>query len=63
MTKLNGLIDGKSYMAGEVTWIDFAIADFIQILGLFSPNMMLEYPQLKAYQERVWSLPELKNYF
>jgi glutathione S-transferase len=63
MTKLNGLIYGKSFMAGEITWIDFAIADFIQILGLFSPNLISEFPQLKAYQERIWSLPELKNYF
>lgn len=44
-------------MAGELTWVDFGISDFIQILGMLIPDVILGYPNLKAYQERVWSLP------
>lgn len=63
INKLNGLLGEQQFIAGGITYIDFAIADFLQALGLLVPDFMAKFPQLKAYQERVWSLPELKNYF
>jgi glutathione S-transferase len=63
IAKLNGLLGEKEFMAGEITWVDFGIADFLQALGLFTPDLLTEFPKLKAYQERVWSLPQLKGYF
>ena len=50
-------------MVGEITWIDFLIADFIQALGLMNSEYFEKYPKLKEYQKRVWELPELKDYF
>jgi glutathione S-transferase len=63
IAKFNGLIGDNHFMAGDITWIDFAIADFLQAMEIFSPSLMGEFPKLKAYRERIWSLPELKDYF
>lgn len=50
-------------MVGGLTWIDFAIADFFQTLGLLHEDILKPFPKLIEYQKRVWALPELKNYF
>jgi glutathione S-transferase len=50
ITRLNGLLGEKDFIAGGITWIDFAIADFLQVLELFSPSLIGEFPKLKAYQ-------------
>jgi glutathione S-transferase len=50
ITRLNGLLGEKDFIAGGITWIDFAIADFLQVLELFSPSLIAEFPKLKAYQ-------------
>ena len=50
-------------MAGGLTWVDFGIADFLQTLHIFNPDYFREYPDLLAYQRRVWALPELEEYF
>eukprot|EP00178_Gracilaria_changii_P002165 TRINITY_DN13236_c0_g1_i1.p2 TRINITY_DN13236_c0_g1~~TRINITY_DN13236_c0_g1_i1.p2 ORF type:complete len:125 (+),score=19.07 TRINITY_DN13236_c0_g1_i1:303-677(+) len=61
--KLAGLLGDKQFIAGELTWIDFAIADFIQTLNLLHADILKDAPKLTEYQQRVWGLPELKNYF
>jgi glutathione S-transferase len=61
--KLGGLLGEKKFIAGELTWIDFAIADFMQTLDLLSPEILKPCPNLVEYYRRVWALPELKNYF
>ena len=63
LTKLNRMIKGKHFMAGGLTWIDFGIADFLQTLQLYQPDYFQPYPELVSYQKRVWSLPELADYF
>jgi glutathione S-transferase len=63
LTKLNGLLGDKQFIAGEITWIDFAIADFLQVLSLLCQDYLIPFPKLTEYQKRVWSLPELKSYF
>ena len=49
-------------MAGELTWIDFGIAEFLQQMSLMIPDVYFNYPTLVAYQERLWKLPELQSY-
>lgn len=62
--KLNGILGDKKFIAGdELVWLDFALAEFFQVLNVFEPLVLEDYPNLKAYQTRVWELPELKNYF
>jgi len=63
LAKLNGLLGNKEFIAGGITWIDFAVADFMQVLNSLSEEYLKPFPKLAEYQKRVWSLPELKNYF
>lgn len=63
LKKLSGLLDGKEYLAGGLTYIDFILADFFQALRQMNPNLFTNYPNLLQLQERVWALPELTGYF
>ena len=61
--KLDGILGDKDFMAGGLTWVDFAVADFVQVLGLLDTELIKDFPRLVSYQKRVWSLPELAEYF
>lgn len=63
LKKLNGILAENQFMCGELTWMDFALADFFQTLGLLSEEILKPFPKLVEYQKRVWDLPELKDYF
>ena len=63
LKKLNGLLGDKQFIAGEITWVDFVVADFIQTLGLLCEEYLKPFPKLAEHQKRVWGLPELKDYF
>mgnify|MGYP001220213858 CR=1 FL=1 len=62
LAKLNGLLEGKEYYAGQITWADFAIAEFVQCLWLLDSKLVEEYPNVWAQQKRVWELPAIKAY-
>ena len=34
--KINGILGKKLYLAGELTWVDFMVADFIQTIRILS---------------------------
>ena len=63
MNKLSGLLEENNYFAGEITWVDFMVADLMQILPLLSEEYLKPFPNLKTHQKRIWDLPELKDYF
>ena len=63
LAKLNGLLGEKQYIGGDITWVDFGVADFLQILSLLSGDYLKDFPKLSEYQKRIWSLPQLKGYF
>jgi len=63
LAKLSGLLGTHEYIAGGITWMDFVLADFIQTLLLLDANYFTNFPNLVALQQRVFGLPELKNYF
>ncbi len=63
LKKLNGILGNGEFLAGGLTWIDFAIADFLQTLSLMSEEILKPFPKLTEYWKRVWALPELKGYF
>lgn len=50
LTKFQGLLGKNDFIAGNLTWVDFGIADFLQALGLLFPDLIAEFPTLKAYQ-------------
>ena len=64
LRKFNGMLGEQKFICGnELVWTDFALADFIQILGMVEPMVLDNFPKLVEYQKRVWGLPELKAYF
>ena len=63
LKKLTGLLGEKNFLAGELTWVDFSVADFLQTLNLLSEEILKPFPKLHEHQKRVWALPELKAYF
>lgn len=63
LKKLSGLLGEKDYFCGKLTWIDFVVADTMQVLNLMNPKILSHHPNLVKLQERIWSLPELKAYF
>lgn len=63
LTKLSGLLGEKDFMIGNISWVDFILADFVQTLGLMCEEYFKEFGKLVEYQKRVWELPELKKYF
>lgn len=62
LAKLNGLLEGKEYYAGQITWIDFPIAEFMQCLWLLDNALIESYPNVWNHQKRVWDLPAIKAY-
>ena len=60
---MHGLLGDKEFFVGGVTCVDFGIADMIQALGMLNGELLKPYPNLVKHQERIWALPELKDYF
>lgn len=63
LKKLSGILGEKEFLAGGLTYIDFILADFFQVLNKMNPQLFAQYPNLIKLQEHVWALPELKSYF
>ena len=63
LKKFNGLLGSNEFISGQITWVDFPIADFLQVLSLLNEEYLKPFPNLVAYQKRIWNLPELKDYF
>lgn len=63
LRKFNGLLGEKEFIAGQITWVDFPLADYLQILSILNEEYLKPFPKLSEYQKRIWNLPELKNYF
>ena len=49
-------------MAGRLTWVDFMIADHMQIFPLISEEFLKPFPRLVQHQKRIYSFPELQDY-
>jgi glutathione S-transferase len=60
---MNGLLAEKQFIAGGITWFDFALADFLQTLSLLHHDYLKPFPKLIEYYQRIWGLEELKDYF
>jgi hypothetical protein len=48
--KLSGLLGEKEYICGGLTWVDFVLADFLQVLNIASPSILANYPNLIRLQ-------------
>jgi len=59
---LNALLEGKEYYAGQITWADFAVAEFVQCLWLLDNHLIESFPNVWNQQKRVWELPAVKAY-
>ena len=47
--KINGLLGKKEFIAGELTWVDFMIADFIQTIRILSKEHLKDNEYLKSF--------------
>jgi glutathione S-transferase len=54
---------GSGFFAPSgLTYVDFAVADYLHSRIRNDPDVMAEYPELNAFAERVYALPQLKEY-
>ncbi|GFY59207.1 glutathione S-transferase Mu 1 [Trichonephila inaurata madagascariensis] len=54
--------DSKFLTGDDITYVDFMAYDTFDFFRLFHASSLEDFPTLKAYQERIKSLPELQNY-
>jgi hypothetical protein len=52
----------SGFFGSQVSWIDFYIADSIFTFNGFEPQAMQKYPELLQHQQKVYDLPQLKQY-
>jgi len=54
---------GQFFVGDSLTYADIAIAEFMSVLeDCFCQSILDNYPQLKAFKEKIFSLPKLKEY-
>ena len=54
---------GQWFVGDSLTWADIAIAEFMSVLeDCFCQSILDNFPQLKAFKEKIFSLPKLKEY-
>jgi len=56
--------NGGQYFVGDsLTWADIAVAEFVSVLeDCFCQSILDNFQQLKAFKEKIFSLPKLKEY-
>lgn len=57
LTKLNALLEGKEYFCGQITWVDFVVAENMQAVGLLDSKILEPFPNIVNHQKRIWELP------
>lgn len=62
LVKLNKLLEGREYFAGQITWVDFVVSEVVQCLWLLQSDVIEKYTNLFEHQKRVWNLPALSAY-
>lgn len=63
LNKLSSFIGEKNYYCGDITYVDFVIAEFIQQLNEMDPSLFEnENKNVLNHQKRIWELPAIKSY-
>ena len=62
LEKLNKLLEGREFAAGEITWVDFVLAEFMQCIWHLHKEFLEGYANVWNHQKRIWDLPALKAY-
>ncbi|XP_015916706.2 glutathione S-transferase class-mu 26 kDa isozyme 47 [Parasteatoda tepidariorum] len=61
---ISNFLGNRKFLAGDnVTYVDFMAYDVFEFNVFLSKTILDGFPILKAYQERIRNLPELKSYF
>jgi glutathione S-transferase len=54
---------GSGFFAPSgVTYVDFAVAEYLHFVRHHVPDVLDKYPELSAFLDRVYALPQLKEY-
>uniref|UniRef100_A0A914E149 glutathione transferase n=1 Tax=Acrobeloides nanus TaxID=290746 RepID=A0A914E149_9BILA len=61
-TKIQEMLKESGFLGSQPTWVDFIMADHIDILHGFIPIFFDKYPAILAYKERVFNLPMIREY-
>lgn len=62
LKKLSAILGANQYFCGGITWCDFVVAEFIEHIVRFQPNIKEQYKNLWEHQQRIWNLEQLKDY-
>lgn len=55
---------GSGFFAKSgLSWVDFYVANNIQTIKNFNPEILDEYPEILEHHKKVYSISKLKNYF
>lgn len=56
-------IGDKEYLTGSLTFADFIMADFLDVLERMDPGLIKDhFPKLFKLLEKVWAIPTLAKY-
>lgn len=59
----SAFLGDRKYLAGDdITYVDFMAYDTFDFYRLLIPTVLNDFPNLKAYEDRIENLPELQNY-
>uniref|UniRef100_A0A914DCQ8 glutathione transferase n=1 Tax=Acrobeloides nanus TaxID=290746 RepID=A0A914DCQ8_9BILA len=50
------------YAPGGLSWVDFFMAEQTHTFSGFDPETYKQYPEILKHKERVYNLPQLKDY-
>ncbi|CAL1275170.1 unnamed protein product [Larinioides sclopetarius] len=63
LTPWEKYLGDKKYLTGNsITYVDFMAYDVFDFYRLFHKEALADFPKIRAYQERMKSLPELQEY-
>ena len=63
LPKFETWFKNNTYVAGEaLTFVDFNIFELLDHFVEVWPNVFDNYPNIKAYHDRVMNLPKIKSY-
>lgn len=62
LNKFSKFLGTKDYMCGEITYVDFILAEFFEILDQLDKSLLSGFPNLQALTQRIWNEQSIKDY-
>ena len=62
LQKFSAILGEREYFAGDITYVDFYVADLIEQLNQLDSAQFETKKNLLQHQKRIWELPSIKAY-